>query len=91
MCIQRFRYMMREIKKTFLHKYKCIKPSLKQQNPCSNHEIRVPFKHDFCNEKVKGTVSNDQELTQTEPRFCPRNQNEKQSKLQIDITKRMYG
>ena len=45
------------------HKFICIKlfeatinspeAIFKQQNACSNHEIRVPFEHDF-DEKVKG-------------------------------------
>ena len=37
-------------------------------------------------QKVKGKQC-DQELAQSASRFCPRNQNGKQSKLQIDLTK----
>ena len=40
----------------------------------------------LANKKLK--ISNDQELTQSEPRSSPRNQNGKQPKLQIDMGRR---
>ena len=45
------------LKTIFLHRYLCaylfeaifdwLKAVFKQQNPCSNHEIHVPFEHGF--------------------------------------------